>query len=400
MQRMTPAKKKHSPVRVVNPVGDNHVVCLHPNQPFLVLVSPWVGLVDMQFESDFFELAEEEKLRDGTVLMMFRQKFDLSSWAKVGSIYLGTVLIVGGHVAASLCVVLESSKTDVFTVVNPQGTEVKIHPHQLLEVVLYDDIYQGKWMAKCIPGEEDIQYRQCGYETIMATSVSHALADAVKPMSNFVVFPRACDNFTGREHHHWFEFDVTSTRKIAKWNTGTFKGGRIVFAPMTHENGAPEERILHVELSVRGKNRRKLMIPKRLPERLPDGLPCDTRMPGTDDEDQTILLPADDPDNIYNNDYDDLMAGHSPDYRATDYRTNAYTQIHVPTSGKRRVNNNCGTAFCTPRAFTTRVTIKERQVPETADPMLVGTTSVDQANIPAHLLTVAATKWDRFRHDY
>ena len=117
MTKFNKAKKtkKYHPVRVVNPLSDNHLVHLHPNQGFMVLVSSWVGLVDIDYNSEFFTLADEEQLRDGTKIFHFSQKYDLTQWHRAGSVYLGEVMLVGAQICSSLCVSLESTKTDLFS---------------------------------------------------------------------------------------------------------------------------------------------------------------------------------------------------------------------------------------------------------------------------------------------
>ena len=346
---------KYSPVRVVNPLSDNHLVHLHPNQGFMVMISAWVGLVDVDYNSDFFDLSEEEKLRDGTRIFHFSQKYDLTQWYKAGSVYLGEVVLVGAQTCSSLCVSLESKKTDLFTVINPFGTELKIHPHQILEVVLYDKIFNGKWTCALQPGENGVMYRQVGYESICTSIEIHTLVEKLKTADNFIVFPRALD-YEGMEHHYWFEYDVPSIKQITKWRTGTYHGGRLIFSPGISTTDPPERNILHVNLSVRGKNRSKLVLPKRLP----DSAPFDTVL----DVDNDYALQDDD---------DDIIIGHvpggasingSPSPSRSGYGVNKYY-----SNNNKQYNLNV-------KPMVRNAEIQEKTIKEEDDPLFLGATTV------------------------
>lgn len=341
--------KKYSPVRVVNPVGDNHIVPLNPNQGFIVVISQWSVFKEFDYHSDYFTFREKEQLRDGTTILRFTPKYDLTQWAKMGSVYLGEVVVLSESVAASLCVVLSSKHTDVFTVVNPCGAEAKVHPHDILEVVVYDAAFHGKWDCKVTPGEQGVQYQQIGYESIMTSIGVKSLVNRMKTSNSFVVFPRSLEGFDGKEHHYWFEYDVLSKTKIAEWATDTYSGGCLIFEPSIAYGGSPSPSVLHVQLAVRRKNRNKLQCPKRLP----DSLPFDIALP---------------------------VVGRAGARQA--FGSGVYDSYQVQGHQSYRRQNNAASTYYndSARPFQTVITIKERVVAVTADPLYVGTSIIDPSS--------------------
>lgn len=373
--------KRYSPVRVVNPVGDNHLVPLHPNQGFVVVISSWNGLRDIDYSSQYFELRNTEHTRDGTTIFYFKQKYDLSQWATIGSVYLGEVVIVADGVAASLCVMLTSSTTDVVTVVNPCGAEVKIHPHQILEVVVYDSSFHGSWQCRAVAGYEDVQYRQIGYESILSSIEIRLLMMRIKQARNFIIFPRSLDTYEGREHHFWFEYEPTSLRKIESWKTGTYFGGRLIFEPALPTEGISPS-ILHVQLNSRCRDRKKLWCPRRLP----DSMPCDVK-PTSQGQGQASkrTIPIDD--------YDDFQRGHEPGVSGGGFGGGYgrfFSNVH-----HRNNNANVTTYNSASKPVCTKVTIKERLVPITADPLYIGATSMAFSEV-----TTTTTTVTHFRHPH
>lgn len=362
MKNMKPVKKRRfNPVRVVNPTGDNHLVPLKPNQDFLLLVSPFVDLQDMDYDSKFFDLAGTEQIRDGTQIFKFSQTYDLTQWCALGSVYLGEVVVVGKTIAASLCVVLSSEKTDVVTVINPQGTEIKAQPHQIIEVVLYDDAHPSKWRASTMPGDDGVEFVQTGYQSLPSDVDIHTLTERMRNTSEFIVFPRAFDEFSGREHHYWFELSEASKRTVSHWKTDTYVGGRIVFEPTCVIDGV-DPNVMRVSLNVRGRNRKRLHNSRRSPEQ-----DCY----GADD---CILLPIQGGfDNI-----EDRI----PKFQST---YSPISSISTPVSGylQPRKRTPSTTVVITPaaRPLSTVVDLKEREIAETMDPLYIGTTAIDQTAV-------------------
>lgn len=147
--------KKMNILNVKDPRHDGFVVYVHPRQGFSLELSlpPDVGEGEdwrVEIFSDYFALASSG-FKNGCRVFEFKQLYDLSDWAAVSSVQLAELLINwrgakrDGYGMRNLYVVLRGKKQeqrDTLTVINPVCTKVRIAPHQLLEVVIFD--YDGK----------------------------------------------------------------------------------------------------------------------------------------------------------------------------------------------------------------------------------------------------------------
>ena len=137
---------------VPDPKSDGHVVFLHPRQGFkLELSIPTDDLgADWQVESfGPFLVLEKSITTKGVKIFWFQQVFDLKAWAKVSSVQIQEFLLTykGNHrdeqrfKNKSIYVVLtghNEEQRNTLTIVNPAVAKIKLAPHQLLEVVLFD----------------------------------------------------------------------------------------------------------------------------------------------------------------------------------------------------------------------------------------------------------------------
>lgn len=140
---------KYSPVQVNNP-QDGHMVVLLPNQQLIVNLaeaSTWNHntlprtAFEVSTSSPFIVKQVEKHLDAGSTEYVYEQLYDLTSWCKYGTIYLGEVHIVLRNKKTTLCVYCRTSSTnDVVTVINPSNYEVKIEPNQILEVVINKEV--------------------------------------------------------------------------------------------------------------------------------------------------------------------------------------------------------------------------------------------------------------------
>lgn len=371
-------KRRFNPIRVVNPSGIGHLVPLNPNQDFVLLLSAAMDLQDIDYTSNFFDLKDTQDMRDGTHLFTFSQTYDLTQWASLGSIYLGEVIIIGKATASSLCVMLASDKSDVLTVVNPKGFEIKSQPHQIIEVVVYDNDHPSKWKCSITPGDDGVEYKQCGYQSILSNTDVHSLVERMKSQNEFVVFPRAFDEFNDREHHYWFELTQPSMKTVVGWKTDTYYGGRIVFEPTCVTDETPDPSVMHIYLNVRGRNRKKLNAQRRVP----DGFENDRI--GADD---CVLLP------LVGGAFDDVSTRRSsyvpttPTYSPPSRKPYRQTQAPVQSVVVARA-----------RPFATEIILKERVFADTMDPLYFGATALDQSAVNMSLSAKSNYKWGT--HDY
>lgn len=266
------ANRRYSPVRIANPSTENHLVPIHPNQDFCIQLSSSYAVVDIDWHSKYFEMSTEERLPNGSRTITFKQTYDLTHWGRVSNLFLGEIIVMGETSVASLCVVLQSSnkiKSNLLTVVNPLGDEVKIEAHQIVEMVIHDPS-QDTDQIKCsfLPGKEDLKYEQIGYETIESVS---DMINGQHPIGNiddiYCLFPRALHSYACREHHFWFRVDADSVTLLSAMKDGLYSGGRIAVEGQNKAGRATFLSSLNVCINIRQKNRghcfKALLLPNR-----------------------------------------------------------------------------------------------------------------------------------------
>lgn len=262
--------KKYSPVRIQNPIGNNHVVRLHPTQSFILYLSKdYVGdgKMDVTFTSEFFYLHtvyECEKYYTYT----FVQKFDLDEWNKVSTNFLGNVEINCGKSQrwTSLCVLLDSTnelKRDVVCVYNPMGASLKVEPHHIVQVVVADRFGIGDWDCKIVPSTSNpnIVYEQIGYEAVDNSSKNFDFTnDDVDDI--FFIFSRSVDERIQREHHFWFRCNSETIEHIGSLSSGEYAAGQILFEGESNKYLKVLNHTLFLEMNIRSKNRHKHYRPR------------------------------------------------------------------------------------------------------------------------------------------
>lgn len=239
-------------VRVRNPLSENTVVRLHPTQELILEITPDAGVVDVDYDSKFFFL-DREVTDDSVTQFVFKQKFDLSNWSEISSMYLGEVFVLRENMYLSLCVILNSqSKPNILTVVNPLGCQLKLRPTQILEVVVFDPQFGSyvQWDVDATPGVHNIRYDEVKRAVVSASSFD--------PLTflgeSFVPYPRVQD--AAVEHHFWFKCNIEAA---TIWPTGLYESGKITFT-----GKGPGDKILTnvINLNLRIKTKdRKIVKP-------------------------------------------------------------------------------------------------------------------------------------------
>jgi len=219
--------KKYSPIRISDP-HEGHTVPLLPTQNFSLYLSG--DRTEVEFDSPFFELLDSTSRHDVTIYN-FAQKYDLSYWSRVSKVFLGEVVTLSQTHMGSLCVFLsaaDESRSNYTTVVNPEINFVKLEATTILEVVVYDKDYLGRWDCAIISGEQGLKYEQLEYRQIDPRPGQHRIVCN----DPYVTLPRA-DLFDEqppmREHHYWFRLDTASMMSAVYLPTGTYATGKIVF---------------------------------------------------------------------------------------------------------------------------------------------------------------------------
>jgi len=237
---------KYSPVRVANPLTENHLVYVHPTQKLQLRISEFMEIQDIDLISDFLVKSDEWHNNDGTCVYEFEQKADFTEWCDLGDTFLGEILLVGKNSCSSLNVVLNSAKMNrCLTIINPCYCEVKVCPYQTLEIILFQDlkckVYPGSGFDYMLTGEEVLRIAPHSFSTKI-----------IKPVDGFIVRPRHIKGVR-QEYHYFFELDVNSLADVMSWKKGTYSGGRIVFSKNGKE---PYSHVVSIHLNVRRKTYR------------------------------------------------------------------------------------------------------------------------------------------------
>lgn len=269
----------YSPAQVSDPTSENHLVRLYPNQDLRVVLSQDSEDVQIFLTSRFLRLSREEQDKKGNRVYHFVQQYDLSEWAAVSSAYLGEVAILRKNSISSVCVMLEGQNAhnrDMITVVNPIGSEIKIEPHQVLEVVVFDcdGDFGDKWEYEIHTGDDEhkVQYQYIGKEVVYPSVQykTYVNEDDLEDMT--LVMPRSTKDTPIREHHFYFRCSYDSLVTLKNGSNGSMDGGKLCFHPKAkvedETTTTPQFKfVLSLCMNVRDRNRGKmfnaLFFPKK-----------------------------------------------------------------------------------------------------------------------------------------
>lgn len=239
------------PIQIRNPKVEVATVRLRPNQDAWLSLSPEMDVREVDFESDFFSLSDECVEQGGVRTYIFSQKFDLTEWAAISTVYLGDIYLCRKKTISTISLFLDSPKSEVVTVINPKGTQLRLRPSQTLEVVIYSNKIGGDWVAKVKPGSCDISYTQRRHITINPQKFS-CHPDAFP--DEFIPYPRILD--VNRQDHFWFKMNTFGMRVV--WPTGIYEAGSIWFGEK--DSSVTPSYAVHLNLKVKLKDRKKTTV--------------------------------------------------------------------------------------------------------------------------------------------
>ena len=265
-------KKNPSPVQVSNPTSENHLVRLCPNQGFTIRLDEWFEAVDVDWTSKFFVMKEESHdLDTGSRTLIFEQRLDLTMWSKVSNVYLGEVIILGRTTTCSVCVQLDSTnpcKSFVTTAVNPIGAEIKIEPHHVMEVVLFDrHLGEGDQWDVHIAAGGGLSYECLGYECLRPSAMKMSMWAMRSSDEVYFTGPRQTDELPlCSQHHFWFRCDGSTISHLHDLPSGVASGGNLVFSGRSKMGEATNVLYqVNVKLNLRHSNRDRLYQSLLLP---------------------------------------------------------------------------------------------------------------------------------------
>jgi hypothetical protein len=223
------SNKKPNSVVITDPVSQNHVVRLYPQQEFVLQLSEDNGNTSVEWSSEWFILKEQGTNAEGQKTWTFSQPFDLSKWAEIGRCHLGEVMVMSekSKELIGLQVVLESVKHEILTVINPSGTILKVGPEQVIEVVLFSDKLpaDGKFdPPRIMPGTDQITYENTWSQLLDPTEKDAILF----PNSEQLI--RRCMDDKLKEMHFWFAPNSVTKMSLARSKAGQYQAGKINFS--------------------------------------------------------------------------------------------------------------------------------------------------------------------------
>jgi hypothetical protein len=261
-------RRKFSPVLISDPVSENHLVKLRPNQSFVLRLSDSMGVTEVDSESHFFRLSDVTRKGEHQ-FFHFSQTAELFDWSLLSSVHLGDVVILlPDYRLVNLCIILESSnslKKDVISCINPEGWHIKVLPHQVIELVLFDALCKEEWTCEVHEGQDkQIKFEQICSQVIERSS-EPLMIDEYDKRINDVFFPFARSRSPQiLEQHFWFRCDAKTVANLYSTEDGNYHAGTIVATPSSGKNML---KTLNINLGVKAKRKSSMHKARLLPAR-------------------------------------------------------------------------------------------------------------------------------------
>lgn len=240
---------------------------LCPSQGFCIRIDAYFGDVEVYASSKFFDQTKQITDADGNRYYHFEQKFDLNFWSKISHLHLGEVIIFSDKLTCSVCVVLECanpSKTFVVTAINPLGAELKIDAHQILEVVLYDDLLhpEDDWKCEINTGTDGLTYECLGRVALSKEDMRYTKWATRSPDEVYYHCPRFMERISSyRQQHFWFRCSGPTINQLFNKGVGIHNAGNLVFSSST----TTARYQVSVRLRIKEKDKNRIYQPLLLP---------------------------------------------------------------------------------------------------------------------------------------
>lgn len=189
-------KHSYATYKVYNP-SENHSVPLLPGQNFRLNLNDPNDTAELDFKSDFFFLRKREHADEFTSFT-FDQKYDLNSWSMFSKVFLGDILVCYQNKLSHLYVYLDS-KDDIFTVINPSNSSIKVSLDSTIEVVILSNNFKLDWQSNLTSFITPNAIKQTSYRRVFA--YQHTFFQGIP-----VIHRGATLNQYGIEHHFWYRF--------------------------------------------------------------------------------------------------------------------------------------------------------------------------------------------------
>lgn len=202
--------KRYFPVRIQDPTSHQHMIRVKPGQKInLSLSKVLFPDVNLEIISDHIKI---ESCQTGDINRVYVLSHDSSicQWSEYSDFFIGEVLLECEKFISKLAIVMEStnpSKSIFLSVVNPNYFDLRLKPHNVIEVILYNTSFgsQDEWKTNWAPHVPNLGLEQIGSDHLCLQSWNHyGVVD--DPSYPYAKLPRVdvSNNNMTRQHHFWF----------------------------------------------------------------------------------------------------------------------------------------------------------------------------------------------------
>lgn len=185
-----------------------HLVLLHPGQELVL------SLERKGPDRAIVEVAGSLLKVTNSTHESHKEKFhirpidDYTEWSKYSACFLGEIWIENQESLSKLVVVQDcrnKEKRSHLTVMNPDCYDVRVHPHHIIEVILYDEgfSYQDEWNWNW-SSLKNLDLEIVGRDVLSLFYLQGQYQD--NPSLQYAMCPRIETEELCRQHHLWFRF--------------------------------------------------------------------------------------------------------------------------------------------------------------------------------------------------
>lgn len=261
------AQKNYSPVQVRNPTSLQHLATIRPGQGLELRLDHdmYPGEIKVEISGDHLVFENQDVTNPKRTLYRVEHDLFVYDWSEFSHSMLGEVWIDSKDRLSKIIVVMESlnvEKMRTLTVCNPDCCDIRIKPHNIIEVVLCDQEFSGndEWVWEWRP-TIDLEIEEIGYRSLnLYTWKQFASYDMDSPNFLYARHPRFevgrdVQPWT-RQHHFWFRFDKSILDIIDK-DLGLNRVGDLKFTGYSNryrkQNTDIREYNMSVYTNLRGK---------------------------------------------------------------------------------------------------------------------------------------------------
>ena len=247
-------KKSFSPIRIKNPTSLNQQAKIGPGQPIeLFLDTDIFGEHSVDVSTELLKvqyIGQDCKVRQYNIT----HSGAIHDWAEYSSVLLGEIWIDGKNSIGKIGVLMESTnpeKEQVRTVINPDCVDLRMYPHNILEVIAYSpsfgyhDEWNYTWKAL-----KDVEIELMGCDQLCLHSWEH-YSGLEMPDYLYSRLPRAeiSEGLLTRQHHFWFRLNHKAFSMISK-ETSIVQVGNLLLSGISNRYQVHNSEKIEYHISV------------------------------------------------------------------------------------------------------------------------------------------------------